>query len=180
MLLYLKITYLNNFKQLFFFCKTTEAFVEFHLKYDKTPGFQNYKLGLDQESRMATITKNSKTIKINFFSRTTYLPSFKKVNKTAHAPLIFAYNLVIERGEKSGARLKSEIFSSLRHKLLREISNTVLSYPYCLLSTTLNLLSICKSTMPNKYPVPLFVYLQCILTHDSYANKDSERLNQYW
>ena len=23
--------------------------------------------------------------------------------------------------------------------------------------------------MPNKYPVSLFVYLQCILTHDSYA-----------
>ena len=31
--------------------------------------------------------------------------------------------------------------------------------------------------MPNQYPVPLFVYLQCILTHDSYANQDSERLN---
>ena len=102
MLLYLKITFKHNF---FFYSKTTEAIVKFHLKYDKTPGFQNYKLGLGQESKMAAITKNSKTIKINFFSRTTYLPSFKKVNKTAHAPLIFAYNLVIERAEKSGAQV---------------------------------------------------------------------------
>ena len=69
-LLYLKIAYLNNFKQLFF-SKTTEAIVvKFHLKYDQTPGFQNYKFGLRQESKMAAITKNSKTIKINFFSGT--------------------------------------------------------------------------------------------------------------
>ena len=65
-LLYLKIAYLNNFKQLFF-SKTTEAIVvKFHLKYDQTPGFQNYKFGLGQESKMAAITKNSKTIKITF------------------------------------------------------------------------------------------------------------------
>ena len=70
MLLYLKITYLNDFKQ-FFFSKTTEAIVlKFHLKYDQTPGFQNYKFGLGQESKMAAITKNSKNIKINFFSGT--------------------------------------------------------------------------------------------------------------
>ena len=70
MLLYLTITDLNNFKQLFF-SKTTEAIVvKFHLKYDRTPGFQNYKYGLDQESKMAVITKNSKNIKINFFSGT--------------------------------------------------------------------------------------------------------------
>ena len=44
-LLYLKVAYLNNFKQLFF-SKTTEAIVvKFHLKYDQTPGFQNYKFG---------------------------------------------------------------------------------------------------------------------------------------
>ena len=61
------------FKQLqtTFFSKTTEAIViEFHLKYDQTPGFQNYKFALGQESKMAAITKNSKTIKINFFSGT--------------------------------------------------------------------------------------------------------------
>ena len=69
-LLYLKIAYLYNFKQLFF-SKTTEAiFVKFHLKYDQTPGFQNYEFGLGQESKMAAVTKNSKTIKINFFSGT--------------------------------------------------------------------------------------------------------------
>ena len=67
---YLKIAYLNNFKQLFF-SKTTEAIVvKFHLKYDQTPRFQNYEFGLGQESKMATITKNSNTIKINFFSGT--------------------------------------------------------------------------------------------------------------
>ena len=51
--------------------KTTEAIVvKFHLKYDQTPGFQNYEFGLGQESKMATVTKNSNTIKINFFSGT--------------------------------------------------------------------------------------------------------------
>ena len=44
--------------------------VKFHLKYDQTPGFQNYEFGLGQESKMAAVTKNSKTIKINFFSGT--------------------------------------------------------------------------------------------------------------
>ena len=44
--------------------------VKFHLKYDQTPGFQNYKFGLGQESKMAAITNNSKNIKINFFSGT--------------------------------------------------------------------------------------------------------------
>ena len=66
---YIKIAYLNNFKQLF--SKTTEAIVvKFHLKYDQTPRFQNYEFGLGQESKMAAATKNSNTIKINFFSET--------------------------------------------------------------------------------------------------------------
>ena len=70
MLLYLKVAYLNNFKQLFFL-KTTEAIVvKFHLKYDQTPGFQNYEFGLGQESKMVAITKTSKTIKIKFFCGT--------------------------------------------------------------------------------------------------------------
>ena len=69
-LLYLKIAYLYNFKQLFFL-KTTEAIVvKFHMKYDQTPGSQNYEFGFGQESKMAAVTKNSKTIKINFFSGT--------------------------------------------------------------------------------------------------------------
>ena len=70
----------------------------------------------------------------------------KSKSEIARAPLIFAYNLVIERAEKSGAQvLRVRFFLSLnRHKLLtqREISNTVLPYPYHLLSTTLNLLSL--------------------------------------
>ena len=38
----------------------------------------------------------------------------KSKSEIAHAPLIFAYNLVIERAEKSGSTsLKSEIFFSL-------------------------------------------------------------------
>ena len=69
-LLYLKIANLNNFKQLFF-SKTTEAIVvKFHLKYDQTPGFQNYKFGFGQKSKLAVVIKNSKTILINFFSGT--------------------------------------------------------------------------------------------------------------
>ena len=70
MLLYQKIAYLNNFKQLFCLKTTAAIVVKFHLKYDQTPGFQNYKFGLGQESKMATVTKNSKTIKINFLSAT--------------------------------------------------------------------------------------------------------------
>ena len=69
-LLYLKVAYLYNFKQLFF-SKTTEAIVvKYHLKYDQTQGFQNYEFGLGLESKMAAVTKNSKTIKLNFFSGT--------------------------------------------------------------------------------------------------------------
>ena len=51
-------------------CHMYAIVVKFHLKYDQTPGFQNYKFGLGQESKMAAITKNSKTIKINVFSGT--------------------------------------------------------------------------------------------------------------
>ena len=53
-----------------FFLKPQAIVVKFHLKYDQTPGFQNYKFGLRQESKVAAVTKNSKTIKINFFSGT--------------------------------------------------------------------------------------------------------------
>ena len=68
-LLYLKNSIFKQLQTTFFFPKTTEAIVvKFHLKYD--PGFQNYKFWLGQESKMATVTKNSKTIKINFFSGT--------------------------------------------------------------------------------------------------------------
>ena len=72
----------------------------------------------------------------------TYQVLRKSESETARTPLIFAYNLIIERTEKSGAQvLRVRFFFSLnRHKLLTqgEISNSVLSYPYHLLSTTLN------------------------------------------
>ena len=61
---------IQGLRALLFF-KTTEAIVvKFHLKYDQTPGFQNYKFGLCQESKMAAVTKNSKNVKTNFFSGT--------------------------------------------------------------------------------------------------------------
>ena len=101
----------------------------------------------------------------------------KSKSEIVRVTLSFAYNLVIDCGEKSGARVLRVRFFSLfnRHKLLsqREISNTVLSYPYHLLSTTLNLLSICKSTMLNKYPVPLFGYLQGQVRKSGYRKAES-------
>ena len=36
------------------------------MKHDQTPGFQNYKIGSRQESKMAAVIKNSKNKKINF------------------------------------------------------------------------------------------------------------------
>ena len=68
---YVAISKNSIFKQLqtTFISKTTEAiFVKFYLKYDQTPGFQNYKFGLGQKSKIAVVSKNSKIIKINFFS----------------------------------------------------------------------------------------------------------------
>ena len=56
----------NIFKQLqtTFFSKTTEAIVvKLHLKYDQISGFQSYNFGVGQESKMATVTKSSKTSK---------------------------------------------------------------------------------------------------------------------
>ena len=57
------------FKQLqtTFFSITTEAIVvKYHLKYDQTPGFQNYEFGLGQESKMAAVTKIGKPSKSTF------------------------------------------------------------------------------------------------------------------
>ena len=68
---YVAVSKNSIFKQLktTFVSKTTEAIdVKFHLKYDQTPGFQNYEFGLRQESKMAAVTKNSKTIKNQLFS----------------------------------------------------------------------------------------------------------------
>ena len=65
---YLKIAYLNNFKQLFF-SKTTEAIVvKFYLKYDQTPGFQNYEFGLGKNPRWPPL------LKIAIPSKSTFSP----------------------------------------------------------------------------------------------------------
>ena len=53
---------LNNFKQ-FFLITIAPIAVKFQMKHDQTPGFQNCKIGSGQESKMATITKNSKNFK---------------------------------------------------------------------------------------------------------------------
>ena len=61
----------------------------------------------------------------------------KSKSETVRVILIFVYNLVIDPSEKPGAQVLRVRFFSLfnRHNLLtqREISNTVLSYPYHLL-----------------------------------------------
>ena len=41
--------------------------LKFHMQHDQTAGFQTCKSQPGRESKMATDTKNSKTIKINFF-----------------------------------------------------------------------------------------------------------------
>ena len=43
--------------------------LKFHMLPDQTAGLQTYKSQHGRESKMATDTKNSKTIKISFFSR---------------------------------------------------------------------------------------------------------------
>ena len=46
--------------------------LKFHMQHDQTAGLQNDKIQAGRESKMAAVTKNSKTNKINFFSRTTW------------------------------------------------------------------------------------------------------------
>ena len=60
--------YLNNFKQLFLFI-IAQIVVKFQMTHDRTPGYQNCKIELGQESKIADVTKNREK-KINFFSRT--------------------------------------------------------------------------------------------------------------
>ena len=54
-----------------FFKTIAPIVVKFQMKHNQTPGFQNYKIGSGQESKMVAITKkNSKNNKINFNCRT--------------------------------------------------------------------------------------------------------------
>ena len=83
-LLYLKIAYLNNF-----FSKTTEAIVvKFHLKYDQTPGFQNYEFGLGQESKMASTTKIAKPSKSTFSPEPLDIIGYK-FDRNSNGTLVF-------------------------------------------------------------------------------------------
>ena len=103
-LLYLKIAYLNNFKQLFF-SKTTEAMiVKFHLKYDQTPGFQNYEFGLGQESKMAAVTKNSKTIKSTFSPEPLDIIGYKS-DRNINGTLVFK---IMKIKKKKHSRVRSQ------------------------------------------------------------------------
>ena len=43
--------------------------LKFHMQHDQTPRLQNNKIQSGREFKMATVTKNSKTIKIVIFSR---------------------------------------------------------------------------------------------------------------
>ena len=52
---YLRITYLNNSNN--FFSKTiVPIIVDFHMKRDQTHGFQKYKIGSGQDSKMEIVT----------------------------------------------------------------------------------------------------------------------------
>ena len=52
---YLRITYLNNSNN--FFSKTiVPIIVDFHMKHDQTQGFQKYKIGSGQDSKMEIVT----------------------------------------------------------------------------------------------------------------------------
>ena len=50
-----------------FYKSTGPTILKFHMEHDLTPGSQNCKTGSGRISKMATITKNSKNNKINFF-----------------------------------------------------------------------------------------------------------------
>ena len=54
-----------------FFSETTASTnLRFHMQHDQNAGLQTCKSQPGQESKMAADTKDSKTVKINFFSRT--------------------------------------------------------------------------------------------------------------
>ena len=59
------------FKHLFFYETTQPTVLKFHMELVLTPMSRNYEIETDRISKMAAVTKNSKDIKINFFSRTT-------------------------------------------------------------------------------------------------------------
>ena len=60
----------NKYSNIFFYKSIAPTALKFYMEHDLPPGSQNYKIGSGLISKMATITKNSKNNKINFFSRT--------------------------------------------------------------------------------------------------------------
>ena len=62
---------LENKYSSIFICKTRPTALKFHMEHDLTPGSQNCKIRSGRISKMASVTKNSKINKINFFSRKT-------------------------------------------------------------------------------------------------------------
>ena len=60
----------NKYSNIFFYKTVVPTVLKFYMEHDLPPGSQNYKIGSGRISKMATITKNSKNNKINFFSRT--------------------------------------------------------------------------------------------------------------
>ena len=62
----------NKYLNMFSYKTTGPTVLKLHMEHDLTPGSQkNCKIGSGRISKMATVTKNSKNNKINFFPRTT-------------------------------------------------------------------------------------------------------------
>ena len=60
----------NKYSNIFFYKTIAPTGLKFYKEHDLPPGSQNYQIGPGRISKMAAITKNSKSIKINYFSRT--------------------------------------------------------------------------------------------------------------
>ena len=61
----------NKYSNIFFYKTIAPTVLKFYMEHDLAPGSQNYKIGSSPISKMAAITKNSYSNKINFISRTT-------------------------------------------------------------------------------------------------------------
>ena len=79
--------------------------------HDQTAGPQTDKIQLGRESKMAADTKNSKTIKINFFSR----KSLVFLAKILYGVLEGPWCSVVSKGRKIYSGLRSQgLFKNLR------------------------------------------------------------------
>ena len=59
----------NKYSNILFYKTIAPTVLKFYMEHDLPPRSQNYKIGSGGISKMATITKNSKNNKRNFFSR---------------------------------------------------------------------------------------------------------------